>query len=142
MMKKVFILLSFTLFLWGCESNSADFGIIEIGEESLMVEMADTPAKRQQGLMFRETLPINLGMLFVFETESVQKIWMKNTLIPLKIIWISSNKEVVDIQNAEPCKADPCPVYKGNSPAKMVLEVNQGVFEGLKIGEDVKINVY
>lgn len=92
-----------------------------------LVEIADNPEERSRGLMNRENLDPDKGMLFVFEGESKHSFWMKNTLIPLDIIWINKNKEVVYIEkNVQPCKNDPCPVYGPDKEAKYVLEINAG----------------
>lgn len=100
---------------------------LTIGEQSFYIETADTSDLRQQGLMYRESMPANRGMLFVWENEQPRTFWMKNTLIPLDMIWINGLNEIVDIQAAEPCKVENCPHYSGKAPAKYVLELNQGV---------------
>ncbi len=111
------------------ESNqpAAELQPLQIGNQSFFIEVATTPAERQQGLMNRESLPANQGMLFVFEDEAPRNFWMKNTLIPLDMIWINEAKTIVDIKAAEPCKIADCPTYLGAAPAKYVLELNQGV---------------
>lgn len=100
---------------------------LTIGTQSFYIEVVDTPELRQQGLMHRESMAANRGMLFVWEEEQPRTFWMKNTLIPLDMIWINEAKEIVDIQAAEPCKVENCPHYRGKAPAKYVLELNQGV---------------
>jgi len=90
------------------------------------VEVADTPFKRQLGLMHRESLPPDHGMLFVFGEEGLRPFWMKNTLIPLDIIWMDSDLEVVHIEHATPCRGDPCTTYAPQAHARYVLEVNAG----------------
>lgn len=73
------------------------------GPVRFVAEVVDTPAGRQKGLMFRESLPEMTGMLFVFPNESQRSFWMKNTLIPLDMIFIRSDKTVLGIvENAEP----------------------------------------
>ncbi len=102
------------------------------------VEVVDTPETRAQGLMFREYLPADEGMLFIFEEEFIYPFWMKNTLIPLDMIWINSDFEVVHIyENAEPCEEDPCPSIDPGVPALYVLEVNAGKAReiGLSVGD-------
>jgi hypothetical protein len=101
------------------------------------VELAKTDAERNQGLMFREKLDSDKGMLFIFDREGDYPFWMKNTLIPLDIIWINEKKEVVFIsENAQPCEKDPCPSINPGKNAKYVLEVNGGTSQkmGLNIG--------
>ncbi|MDR0650181.1 MAG: DUF192 domain-containing protein [Candidatus Peribacteria bacterium] len=77
--------------------------------------------------MFRETLADNAGMLFIFDQEDHHSFWMKNTLIPLDILRLHSGLQIVDIQQAQPCEADPCPSYLPSSSAQYVLELNQGI---------------
>lgn len=94
------------------------------------VEVVDTPETRAQGLMFREYLPEDEGMLFIFEEEDVYPFWMKNTLIPLDMIWINSDWTVVYVaRDVQPCEEDPCPSINPWVPALYVLEVNAGLAE-------------
>jgi hypothetical protein len=108
------------------------------------VELAITKEEKILGLMFRKSLGRNKGMLFVFNEEGIYPFWMKNTLIPLDIIWISSNNEVVFIsENTQPCKEDSCFSITPTQKAKYVLEINAGVSKeiGLKIGDKLEINI-
>jgi len=108
-----------------------------IGKDCFYVEIADTPEKRNQGLMYRENLDEDRGMLFIFEKEEIYSFWMKNTLIPLDIIWLNENKEVVFIvKNAQPCEEENCPSIKPDKEARYVLEINAGLVDkiGLKTG--------
>jgi uncharacterized protein len=90
-------------------------------------EIVDTPPAVERGLMFRESLPPNDGMLFVFEQTGVYPFWMKNTLIPLDIIWLDEDWRIVSIAaSVPPCRADPCPTYPPAGPARYVVEVNAG----------------
>ena len=90
------------------------------------VQIADDIDEMAKGLMFVEKLDENAGMLFVFEDEAYQTFWMKNTLIPLDMIFIDDGLKIVDIKNAVPCKDDPCALYASKKPARYVLEVNSG----------------
>jgi len=90
-----------------------------------------------KGLMFRKGLGKNEAMLFVFNQEGMHSFWMKNTLIPLDIIWLDKDKKVVEItKNAQPCPSQKCQSYRNQQPAKYVLEINAGMAEkiGLSIG--------
>ncbi len=103
-------------------------------------ELAETPEKRRQGLMYREQLGAGEGMLFVFETEAVYGFWMKNTLIPLDIIWLDSSKKVVHIETAVPCTTERCISYTPSAAALYVVEANAGFAEenGIEIGTPVE----
>lgn len=97
-------------------------------------ELAYTDANRARGLMFRENLASNAGMLFVFPSLDVQSFWMKNTLIPLDILWLNERKEVVYMLTAQPCKKDPCESIVPLQKALYVLEVNAGFTKKHNIG--------
>ena len=91
------------------------------------VEYAQTDEERAKGLMFKESMADDEGMLFIFDEEKSRRFWMKNTLIPLDIIFLDENKTVVFIhENAQPCKEDPCKLYE-SPPAKYVFEINGGL---------------
>lgn len=107
-------------------------------EYCFLVEIAETPEELQRGLMFRESLPENRGMLFIFPKEGVYSFWMKNTLIPLDIIWLDKEGKVVFIsEKTSPCQSDPCQIINPKVPAKYVLEVNSGLAQkiGISVGE-------
>ena len=131
---KNFVEISFVfmlIFLANCAKIAEETQkeiFIDNGENLIKInaEIADDSEERKNGLMFREKLEENSGMLFIFENEESQTFWMKNTLIPLDIIFIGSGFEIVDIKNAEPCRKDPCKLYASSGPAKYVLEVNAG----------------
>lgn len=114
------------------------------GENLLTVEIADTPAKRASGLMWRSYLSEGEGMLFVFGDEGKRNFWMKNTLIPLDIIFISASKKIIGItSNAKPCEADMnCSYITSEENAKYVLEVNGGDTEtlGIQVGDSVQFD--
>jgi uncharacterized protein len=90
------------------------------------VEVADTPEKEAKGLMFRTELPQNQGMLFVFAEPQLLYFWMKNTKIPLDILYFAADGSLVSTTTMEPCVADPCPSYPSAAPARYALEVNKG----------------
>ena len=119
-MKKI-LTLTFLVFLFlitACANQN--YVIIDNGNEKfeINVEIADSFEERAKGLMFREFLDENAGMLFVFDQDDYLSFWMKNTLIPLDMIFISENFKIVDIKHAVPCKQDPCVSYKTITPAK------------------------
>jgi len=91
------------------------------------LELALTPEEISSGLMFRPSLPENRGMLFLFEHPRLSSFWMKNTLIPLDLVFLDETGAVVDvIANVQPCAADPCPNFPPSTPAMAVLEINAG----------------
>lgn len=141
-MNKKIILAIIVLFLLGCSSKPTDkvcFGI-----ECFEVELAITQDEHNKGLMYREDLDKDKGMLFIFEEPGEYAFWMKNTLIPLDIIWIDEDKEVIFIgKDLRPCEQDPCPSINPGKLAKYVLELNADTADdiGLKEGDKLIINV-
>ena len=104
------------------------------------MEIADTNEERRVGLMNRESLEDNNGMLFIFDREGVLTFWMKNTLIPLDMIFVSEDKAIKHIErDVPPCLEDPCPLYSSKYPVKYVIEVNGGFTEakGIEIGDTI-----
>lgn len=143
MNKKLILAIIFLLFLLGCNSSKPSDKVC-FGRECFDVELAITQNEHNKGLMYREHLDKDKGMLFIFEEPGEYNFWMKNTLIPLDIIWIDENKEVIFItKNTQPCKEDPCPSISSDKPAKYVLELNTGIADeiGLKEGDRLIINV-
>lgn len=106
------------------------------GSECFTVELALTPEQQAQGLMGRESLDPGSGMLFVFQEEGIYPFWMKNTLIPLDMIWMDSEGKVVYIgRNERPCGPLECPGINPGVPARYVLEINEGLAEKMGIEE-------
>ncbi len=88
------------------------------------IEIADNEQEKMQGLMYRKYMPDTCGMLFIFDKEEPQSFWMKNTIIPLDIIFVDKNGKIVSIQkNTTPYSEKSIPSYK---PAMFVVEVNAG----------------
>ena len=105
-------------------------------------ELATDDAQRQRGLMMRQSLPADHGMLFVFPRTEPQAFWMKNTLIPLDMLYFDAARRLVSMQlNVPPCQADPCPVYPSEGPARYVLELSGGTARriGVQPGDELKI---
>lgn len=93
----------------------------------IAVELATTSSQREYGLMHRNALPENQGMLFVYPAETQQAMWMKNMLLALDVIFIADSGQMVSIlQHIPPCKQEPCPIYKSTTPARYMLEINAG----------------
>ena len=111
---------------------------VELKGHKFDVEIADTPETRARGLMFRDSMAADHGMLFLFDRPDPQAFWMKNTHIPLDILYFDENYKLVSMQErVPPCRSDPCSVYPSTGPAKYVLELNSGTAEklGVKAGD-------
>ena len=114
-------------------------------EHAFRVEIADTDELRARGLMYRESMAENEGMVFIFDTPGSYPFWMKNTLIPLDMIWVDADRRVVFIApSVPPCKADPCPNFPATPPppALYVVEVVSGFAKkhGVKVGDQLVFN--
>jgi uncharacterized membrane protein (UPF0127 family) len=122
--------------------NSGVQTAVCFSEKCFDVEIAEDDLEREEGLMFREVLREDSGMLFVFPDEDKYGFWMKNTLIPLDIIWIDENKKVIAIkENALPCEEEPCEIYVIDEKVLYVLEINAGLTEklGVEVGDNVTL---
>ena len=106
------------------------------------VEVADDSNERSEGLMDRGSLGKNRGMVFVFDEVGKHQFWMKNTKIPLDMIFISPSFKIVEILTAEPCEEDPCQRYGSSEEVLYVLEVNSGYAERHGIEEGDGVNIY
>ncbi len=106
---------------------------ITAGMHLIRAEVARTPEQRAIGLMHRQSLGSNDGMLFVFEQPGVQCFWMKNTLIPLSIAFLADDGSIVNIADMQPQSLDS---HCSDKPVRMALEMNQGWFarKGIKPG--------
>lgn len=128
------------LLWWTCLSATAcasDGRWVELAGERYAVEVAETDEARARGLMFRDSLAEDHGMLFIHEREERQAYWMKNTRIPLDILYFDSDLRLVSQQrNVPPCSAgDRCPPYPSSGPARYVLELNAGEARRLGLEE-------
>ena len=122
--KIIFIFLILCISLVSCAQTNQVLIRNEKTQLAVTVEIADDASERARGLMFREKLDEGMGMLFVFEREGAHSFWMKNTLIPLDMIFIDKNKRIIQIEHAQPCHSEPCHSYVPKMPVKYVLEVN------------------
>ncbi|OQX51588.1 hypothetical protein B5M47_00105 [candidate division CPR3 bacterium 4484_211] len=146
------LLLALAAFLFFCWRQNLSNKILNkegeapnrvcFGGGCFRVSLAITARERSRGLMYREELGRDEGMLFVFNRPGVYSFWMKNTLIPLDIIWIGEDLRVADIcEDLPPCKLEPCASYAPGAEAAYVLEVNAGEVEkrGISIGDRVRL---
>jgi len=140
---KVFILLFLlavflAAFFAICEVLIAPISNVCFEQDCFSVEIARSAAEFEKGLMFRQSLPENSGMLFMFGAENIYPFWMKNTWIALDMIWIDNSSKVVFIkQNAQPCAIEECGNIIPDKKAKYVLEINGGLTEklGIEVGD-------
>ena len=111
-------------------------GTIEL--ENLQV--ARTPEAQARGLMGRTSLPQDGGMAFLFDGETTAAFWMKDTLIPLSILFWQDAGRIIDILDMRPCRADPCTVYRASAPYVGAIEMNRGAFErlGVEVGDTLE----
>ena len=108
-----------------------------------IAEIADTPERLQRGYMFRREVGKEDAMIFVFPETGLHPFWMKNTLVPLDMIWLDEERTVIHIEpSAPPCKTDPCPTYGPPRKSRYVLEVRGGsaAREELKVGDHLLIS--
>ncbi|MGA7617584.1 MAG: DUF192 domain-containing protein [Thermoanaerobaculia bacterium] len=106
------------------------------------MEIAADDQSRAEGLMYRESVPAGSGMLFMFPQEGLYPFWMKNTYVPLDMIWMDSSGRVVDVKsNVPPCPGDPCPSFTPAGTASYVLELGAGEASkhGVKKGSAIRL---
>ena len=121
---------------------SSDGAYVIVDNVRISVEIADNFETRAKGLMFRDPLPENHGMIFIFENEENYPFWMANMKFNLDIIWMDSKGEVVYIaRNVAPCGV-PCSAVDPKANAKYVLEVNAGFADRYKIDKGSMIEIF
>ncbi|MEL4895665.1 DUF192 domain-containing protein [Crocosphaera sp. Alani8] len=160
MLRKISLILLITLFLVGCSpSTQAKYPqdvtqeITENGqqlpisatftiEETLIeLEVAKTPEQQQMGLMYRQSLEENRGMIFVFDQLRPVRFWMKNVNISLDMIFLADGRVKAVIDNVPPCSVDPCPTYGPENLVNQVIELRGGRAEelGIEPGDELEI---
>ena len=103
---------------------------LSLGEVSITVEVADTPGERHNGLMFREAIGADAGMLFVYPDPQPRSFWMENTTIPLSIAYLDDKGVILNIEDMWPLTRDG---VRSSGPALYALEMNRGWFESNQI---------
>ena len=123
----------------GCAGNSW----VELGGQRYSVEVADDPEERARGLMFRDELAAGTGMLFIHERQEPQAYWMKNTRIPLDILYFDDSRQLVSQQrDVPPCSVgNACPSYPSRAAARYVLELNAGEAARLGLRDGVRLQL-
>jgi uncharacterized membrane protein (UPF0127 family) len=111
------------------------------GEQTVAVEVADSPAERERGLMNRTSLPRDQGMVFVWGSDHTGAFWMKDTRIPLSIAFYGADGRVLKIFDMVPCRRDPCPLYDPEVAYRGALEVNRGAFGRWRIAEGDRLRL-
>ncbi|TDK23242.1 DUF192 domain-containing protein [Luteimonas aestuarii] len=131
-----------TIAMAGCASAGTPW--VELAGTRYTVEVAADDAARAQGLMFRDSMPDDAGMLFIHDREAPLAYWMKNTRIALDILYFDAQRRLVSQQrDVPPCSAgNACPSYPSRAPALYVLELNAGQAAklGLEEGEELVLS--
>lgn len=109
---------------------------LSAGLHLIHAEVADTFVSRMQGLMHRESMGANDGMLFIFDEPGIQCMWMKNTLIPLSVAYIADDGSIVNIEDMKPQTED---AHCTKRPVRFALEMNRGWFSSKGMGAGTKL---
>ena len=130
------------LMLAACTACASGEPSVELGGKTFKVEIADTAEKQALGLMFRDSMADDEGMIFVFPNEAPRSFWMKNTRIPLDIMYFDKDLKMVSISaDTPPCRVSRCPSYPSTGPAMYVLELNAGKASELGVGPGDKLTI-
>jgi uncharacterized membrane protein (UPF0127 family) len=135
--------LCLSISLCACTARPAGPSV-ELKGRHFDIEIAADDASRERGLMFRDAMPADHGMLFLFDGMEPRIFWMKNTHIPLDILYFDQNYKLVSVQKrVPPCRSagNDCPQYPSTGPAQYVLELNAGVADKLGVKESDELKV-
>src|SRR5688500_2838868 len=127
----------------GCQDDTAQSNLavvkMDLAGKPFNLELANTDPKRKRGLMYRESMPADHGMIFVFPEQQRLAFWMKNTKIPLDLIYINTDFKIVSIHPLEPFETKSVP---SDGPALYAIELNRGTAEKLKLkpGDTIKVH--
>ncbi len=128
-----FVFFYFIFCCTSCQSQPVR-DLVCFQKECVQVEIAQKPEELTRGLQFREKLARDAGMLFIFPNSQAYSFWMKDTKIPLDMIWMDSSQRVVYVKkNVPPCIEDPCAVYTPEEEAMYVLEINSTAADAFQI---------
>jgi uncharacterized protein len=106
---------------------------------TVRLEVAADPAARARGLMGRTEVPEGTGMVFLYPADVAEAYWMKNTLVPLSIAFVTADGRVVSVAEMTPCKADPCPSYAPAGPYRYAVELAAGAFPAAGVGPGAQV---
>ncbi len=142
-MKKIVVMSALVLLLGACQQNQHR---VTLRGVTFQVELAADDHARAKGLMYRKEMAADAGMLFVFPEAQIRSFWMKNTLIPLDILYFDHRKKIVSIsKNTPPCRntTTRCVNYPSKKPAQYVLEINAGLSDkyGFNTGDELFIEL-
>jgi uncharacterized membrane protein (UPF0127 family) len=143
-MNKTKLIIFLLLISAGCTASGTSADQVCFEQACFSVETVSTLEQRSLGLMHRKSMDADKGMLFIFQQAQPYTFWMKNTLIPLDIIWLDHARRVVHIEkNVPPCKHDPCADYHPLASALYVLEINAGLSEkkNIRLGDTAQFNL-
>ncbi|MBR5672717.1 MAG: DUF192 domain-containing protein [Spirochaetales bacterium] len=135
---RLILVLSVVLFAFSCKKDDVlQTQLLRINQWEITVETADTQETQEKGLMGRESLDEDRGLLFVYDRDSRKSFWMKNTKIPLSIAYIAADGTIREIYDMEPLSTR---TVDSRYSVRYALEVNQGAFErhGIKTGDKVE----
>ena len=136
--------LLYILMLTACSACASGEPSVVLGGKTFSVEIADTQEEHALGLMYRDSMPADHGMIFLFPNEAPRRFWMKNTRIPLDIMYFDKDLKLVSISaDTPPCRVSNCPSYSSKAPAQYVLELNAGLAAslGVKVGDQLTLNL-
>ena len=138
-MRKPILMLLIACSLSACASAHSPW--VELGGHRYTIEIADDDAERARGLMFRDAMAADRGMLFIHDRQEPQAYWMKNTRIALDILYFDDARKLVSQQrDVPPCSlGDGCPSYPSNAPARYVLELNAGEAARIKLEDGAQM---
>lgn len=136
------ILVAFVIIFYNTRHEEPYEQIIKIGKKKVYVEIADTDEEQTRGLSNKKNMSENHGMLFVFQNEAQHAFWMKDTYIPLDLIYLSKDMKVTDIKAGfEPCLQSYCRAFIPPHKALYVLEVNAGFAGKYRIAEGTEMKI-
>jgi len=128
----------------GPGKESTDATVVLHGDQivTLTVEVADSPAERERGLMGRTSLAADTGMIFLFDHPTTTAFVMRDTTISLSIAFYDRRGRITQILDMEPCRAEPCRLYSPRTAYVGALEVPQGAFRrtGVREGDRIEIS--